>query len=230
MMTQAKQIEPRRLYQQVADQIRALIQSGHFPPASRLPSERDLAQQLGVSRPSLREALIALELDGSVEIRMGSGIYVCPPPERPAFPIRSMGESPTELMQARAAIEGTVVVLACARTTPEGLGALAETLQAMRAAVAAGRKPLELDRQFHVGIAAMSGNTVLVRLVAELFDERHSPISTHLSVRYESSGTWKSALAEHEAIFAALKAADPLQAQAAMRMHLQASTERWIGD
>ncbi len=66
----------RRLYQLVADQLRALIKHGDFEAGDRLPSERELAQQLGVSRPSLREALIALEIEGAVEIRMGSGIYV----------------------------------------------------------------------------------------------------------------------------------------------------------
>lgn len=67
---------PKRLYQQIADQVRHLIQSGPYPAGSRLPPERELAQTLGVSRPSLREALIALEIDGTIEIRMGSGIYV----------------------------------------------------------------------------------------------------------------------------------------------------------
>jgi len=106
-MSQVKPMEPRRLYQHLADRIRDLIHDGAFPPGTRLPAERDLAQQLGVSRPSLREALIALEIDGSVEIRSGSGIYVCMPEERPVRPTRSMGESPSELMDARAAIEGT---------------------------------------------------------------------------------------------------------------------------
>src|SRR6266478_8908593 len=71
-------IEPRRLYRQIADQIRGLIRSGEFPAGSRLPPERDLARQLGVSRPSVREALIALEVAGLVEVRIGSGIYVQP--------------------------------------------------------------------------------------------------------------------------------------------------------
>jgi DNA-binding FadR family transcriptional regulator len=69
-------IEPRRLYRQIADQLRALIAAGEFGLGSRLPPERDLAVQLGVSRPSVREALIALEVEGLVEVRMGSGIYV----------------------------------------------------------------------------------------------------------------------------------------------------------
>ena len=72
-------IEPRRLYRQIADQIRGLIKSGEFPAGSRLPPERDLAKQLGVSRPSVREALIALEVEGLVEVRIGSGIYVLAP-------------------------------------------------------------------------------------------------------------------------------------------------------
>src|SRR3546814_16563839 len=69
-------IEPRRLYRQIADQLRVLIQAGEFPVGARLPPERDLALKLGVSRPSVREALIALEVEGLVEVRMGSGIYV----------------------------------------------------------------------------------------------------------------------------------------------------------
>ena len=76
-------IEPRRLYRQIADQIRALIRTGEFKPGSRLPPERDLAKQLGVSRPSVREALIALEVEGLVEVRIGSGIYVRGRPEAP---------------------------------------------------------------------------------------------------------------------------------------------------
>ena len=69
-------IEPRRLYRQIADQLRLLIESGEFPAGARLPPERDLALKLGVSRPSVREALIALEVEGWVEVRMGSGVYV----------------------------------------------------------------------------------------------------------------------------------------------------------
>ena len=222
--------EPRRLYQQIADQIRMLIQNGQFVAGSRLPAERDLAQQLGVSRPSLREALIALEIDGSVEIRMGSGIYACATSDRPASLIRSMGESPSELMQARLAIEGAVVVLACARITPEGLAALRAELQAMQSDVAEGRSPLEHDRQFHLEIAAQAGNSVLTRIVADLFDERQGLILSQLSIKFDNPETWATALSEHEIIFRALASADPLMAQAAMRFHLQASKERWVGE
>jgi GntR family transcriptional regulator, transcriptional repressor for pyruvate dehydrogenase complex len=229
MSTHFKQVEPRRLYQQIADQIRELVQRGGFETGERLPPERDLAQQLGVSRPSLREALIALDIEGSVEIRSGSGVYICTPPERQAKATAALGESPTELMQARAAFEGSVIVLACANATEAGLAQLHDTLKGMRDAITRRRTPVEHDRRFHVTIAEMSGNTVMTRLVGELFDERHSPISSKISVRFENTRTWHSALKEHAAILRALEAGDPLAAQAAMRSHLKASEERWVG-
>lgn len=221
--------ESRRLYQQVADEIRELIQRGGFEVGTRLPPERDLAQQLGVSRPSLREALIALDIEGSVEIRGGSGVYVNtvqdPPPRRTA----ALGESPTELMQARSAIEGEIVVLACARIDAAALERLRAIVDGMRGEIAARRSPLEFDRRFHLVLAELAGNSVMARLVGDLFDERNSPLSAKISSRYESARTWASALKEHEAIVHALAARDPLSAQAAMRSHLKASEMRWVG-
>lgn len=228
MLDQLKQVDNRRLYQQIADQIRTFIDKGNYTPGARLPPERDLAQQLGVSRPSVREALIALEIEGSVEVRMGAGVYVCSVAQRKPQALATMGESPIELMQARAAIEGTVILLACAKATPESLVALRQILDNMLAAMAQNRSPLVFDRQFHQTIAAMAGNSVLERLVGELFDERHSPIAARLSAHSESGQTWATALQEHEAILRALENRDVLAAQTAVRTHLQASEQRWV--
>ena len=230
-MSVPKTAEPRRLYQQIADQIRELIAKGSFQVGDRLPPERELALLLGVSRPSLREALIALDVQGSVEIRGGSGIYICTQPERTtgkATP--ALGESPRELMQTRSALESAVVILACARGTPEQLKQLRTIVSKMRVETDRNRAPLDLDRRFHMTLAQMSGNSVLAHLIAELFDERHSPISAKLSSRYETPRTWKAALKEHEAILRALDARDPIAAQAAMLAHLRASELRWVGD
>lgn len=221
-------IPERRLYQQIADQIRGLVQNGQFRFGQRLPAERELAQQLGVSRPSLREALIALELDGTVEIRMGSGVYVVPAAERRAAWSGSMGESPAELMQARATIEGAAIVLACARITPEALATLRQTLDAMAIEIEEGRKPVDQDRQFHLTIATHSGNSVIGRIIGDLFDDRHSPLSAQLREHFETPETWSCALAEHEEILTALEARDGLLAQAMMRMHLEESKRRWL--
>ena len=226
-----KPVESRRLYQQIADQIRELIDRGGFEAGTRLPPERDLAQQLGVSRPSLREALIALDVEGRVEVRSGSGVYVSAARPGPA-PGRtvSMGESPSQLMEARSVIEGELVVLACARVTEELQARLRALLKDMETAIERRRARVDLDREFHLTLAEMSGNTVLSRLVGELFDERHSPISAKISSRFESTRTWKAALKEHEAILKAVEARDPIAAQAAMRAHLKASAMRWVGD
>lgn len=230
MPPSSRNVDARRSYQQVADRIRAIIQDGGFGVGSRLPPERELALQLGVSRPSLREALIALEIDGRIEIRMGSGVYVCAQRSAVERGTPALGESAIELMQARAALEGAVITLAAARTTRAGLDRVADSLRAMRREHARGRTPVDADRRFHLSIAEMGGNSVLVRLVGELFDGRHSPISSHLRGRSENVHTWTSALQEHEAVYHALEARDPQAAAAAMFTHLRASQERWLAE
>lgn len=231
MTFQLKPVEPRRLYQQVADQIRDLIDRGGFENGMRLPPERDLALQLGVSRPSLREALIALDVEGRVEVRGGSGVYITATrADRAPGRTAAMGESPTQLMEARSVIEGELLTLACARITPAPLERLREIVKEMEAAIESPRARVELDRQFHIALAEASGNSVLARLVGDLFDERHSPISAKFSSRFDSKHTWRAALNEHQAILKAVEARDPIAAQAAMRAHLSAAATRWIGD
>ncbi|MBJ6133980.1 FadR family transcriptional regulator [Ochrobactrum sp. Q0168] len=220
-------LETRRVYQQIADQIRALIDGGSLTAGSRLPAERELAQQLGISRPSLREALIALEIEGVIEIRSGSGIYVLNPTGS-NLNDQLLGESPTELMQARVLIECGLIAQCAARITEPTLSELDNILDAMTREIDANRKPLEHDRQFHIGLASVVGNSVLTDLVIKLFDERHSPISERMQRHTESPGTWRLAVEEHRAVLIALRAKDPFAAQVAMHAHLAASERRWI--
>lgn len=230
MSTIAKPADSRRLYQQAADQIRTVIKQGDFAPGTRLPPERELALRLGVSRPSLREALIALEIEGWVEVRMSSGVYVCAMPTAEGNEALALGESPTELMQARSVLEGAVITLAAARANRQGLERVRACVDAMRQDVSRGQSPVEADRRFHVAIADLTGNTLLARLVGELFDGRHGPLPSHMSRRAENARTWEVALQEHEAIYRALEAHDPQEAAAAMFSHLRASRERWIDE
>ncbi|GAB7522285.1 FadR/GntR family transcriptional regulator [Paraburkholderia sp. 2C] len=223
--------EPKRLYQSVAAEILALIREGEFPVGERLPPERELALRLGVSRPSLREALIALEIGGRVEIRMGSGVYVRDTgadDESAVGAVGALGDSPSELMQARAAIEGSVAALAAARMTAAMVDRLRRTVDRMRRLAAAGKTPVDADRQFHMLIAEAAGNSVLARFVGELFDSRHDPIAAAMRGHTESAQTWTDAVREHEDILRALQSGDPIAAQTAMRAHLMASEERWI--
>ena len=218
----------RKLYQKIADRLREYIAQGDFKVGSRLPAERDLTQLLGVSRPSLREALIALEIEGSIEIRMGSGVYVAARLQEGGARTVTLGESPNELMQARALIEGEAVVLACLHGKKSDYRYLQDCIDAMRASIEASRPPLADDRKFHHRLATMSGNSALVRIITSLFDERHSPISSHLSEHSENPGTWDAAVIEHEAILRALQCKDVIAAQTAMRQHLLCSEARWM--
>jgi DNA-binding FadR family transcriptional regulator len=230
MLLSAKSPPTRRLYQQVADRIRAFIRDGRLSAGTRLPPERELALQLGVSRPSLREALIALEIDGTVEIRMGSGVYVCSPQAVLEGETPALGESPSERMQVRSMLESSAVTLAAARVGRQQLERVKECLEAMRQDGLSGRTMVENDRRFHLAIAEMTGNSILIRLIGDLFDDRHSPISSHMTERTENPQAWKAAFVEHEAIYLALVARDPQVAAAAMLHHLQASHARWSGE
>ena len=142
-------IEPQRLYRQISDQLRKLIVDGEFAVGSRLPSERELSVQLGVSRPSLREALIALEVEGYIEVRMGSGIYVCAPPmQRELRHDLSGEEGPLELIRAREMIEGEVAYAAAQHGSKQQIAAVEEAYSLMIAHAEAGIDPLEADRLF----------------------------------------------------------------------------------
>jgi GntR family transcriptional repressor for pyruvate dehydrogenase complex len=224
-----KPAETRRLYLQIADKLRTLMRQPDFAPNGRLPSERVLAERLGVSRPSVREALVALELEGRVEIRMGSGVYVCAAAsaatdEGPAQ--GELGESLVDIMGARTVIEGAIAANVAPFAPQKALKALRGLYEKMAREVEAGQVAMGADRAFHLAIAQMSGNEVLVRTVASLFDERHSPLSSKLRDHFENEGTWHAALDEHKDILEALEAHDAIQAQAAMQRHLKASLER----
>src|SRR5262245_47526867 len=125
-------VESRRLYRQIADQISALIDSGEYKRGARLPPERDLAKQLGVSRPSVREALIALEVEGYVEVRVGSGVYVTDN-RRAGEAVASLSEDsgPFELIRARWIIESECAALAAKHATKAQVRAIEEALDAM---------------------------------------------------------------------------------------------------
>lgn len=220
-----QQIEPRRLYRQIADQLRRLIESGEFPVGARLPPERDLAVQLGVSRPSVREALIALEVEGLVEVRMGSGIYACSADATPAGGI--VAATPLDVIRARQVIEGEMAAGAARHSTPALLDALAESIALMEEEAGGGNIPVRGDRMFHLRIAEVSENAVLLRLVAELFDERHNPLFAQFGNHFENAESWAAAIAEHRAVVKAIASGAPDLARAAMCDHLELSHNRF---
>jgi len=218
-------IAPRRLYRQIADQLRALIECGEFAVGMRLPPERDLAMQLGVSRPSVREALIALEVEGLVEVRMGSGIYVRHADPRAAR--RVTAEGPLETIRARQLIESELAAQAARQMKKAQIAGLREAIALMEQEAAAGREPARGDRLFHTRIAEAADNSVLLRVVTELFDERHNPLYEQLGSHFETASTWATAIEEHRAVVEAIAARSPQAARDAMARHLASSHDRF---
>jgi DNA-binding FadR family transcriptional regulator len=221
-------IEPRRLYRQIADQLRTLVERGEYDVGSRLPPERDLAQQLGVSRPSVREALIALEVEGLVEVRMGSGIYVLPIAETPTRHVSA--EGPLETIRARQLIESELAAHAASHMTKAQIAGLRNAQALMQQEVEAGQAPARGDRLFHSRVAEAAENSVLQRVVGELFDERHNPLFEQLGSHFENTRSWTAAIAEHFTVIEAIAARSPQGARAAMAEHLSNSHDRFTAN
>jgi len=214
----------KKLYQQLARSIADGIKGGDYPRGRRLPSERDLAEQFGVSRPTVREAMIALEIQGFVESRHGSGVYVthrAPSLDGGA----DLDIGPFELTEARRAVEGEACALAATSITDAEIAQLEATLHdlANETRGPAGVDPSwaeRADRRFHVLIATATRNSALVSVVEMLWDLRYrSPLCREMLARARASGD-RPRLEEHREIFQALKARDPQAARAAMRDHL----------
>lgn len=208
-----------RLYQYVAERLARAIAAGTYKEGDRLPAERDLAQSYSVSRPTIREAIIALELDGMVEVRIGSGVYVTN-----TEPVRAqvaMDIGAFELTEARLLIEGEVAALAATQITDEELEELETLLDKMDSANRKGAGAGELvDRQFHETIARVTRNSALLQMVEQLWTIRNrSPQCVRLFEKSRSAGN-APVLNEHRAIVEALRTRDANAARAAMRDHL----------
>jgi DNA-binding FadR family transcriptional regulator len=224
-------LEPQRLYRQIAEQLRVLMSDGEFKPGARLPAERDLARQLGVSRPSVREALIALEVEGWVEVRTGSGVFVLDRNAPGRIEIRNKVPDnewgPLELIRARRAIEGEIAALAAAHARRKHLDAMRDGVELMSEDTERGIIPLTGDRTFHIAIAEASGNAVLVDIVNRFWDARRGPLFERLSDYFESAPSWRTAIAEHEAVIEAIRSHDVAGARGAMHNHLDKSHSRF---
>ncbi len=243
-------IEPQRLYRQIADQLGQLIGKGEFAVGARLPAERELAKQLGVSRPSVREALIALEVEGWVEVRTGSGIYVLDRSHHIAInkiavmaintPTRAINEGenallptlkaewgPLELIRARRVVEGETAAIAALQAKRKDIDAMSKALRMMQTEAADGVLPLDGDRAFHTAIVQASGNEVLIDTVQSFWDSRRGPIFERLVGYFETLQSWQAAIAEHSAILEAIQNHDAAAARMAMHAHMDRSHARF---
>ena len=213
-------VEPLRLYRQIAGQIAALIDNGEFASGSRLPAERELAALLGVSRTSVREAIISLEIGGRVEVRVGSGIFVAEPLAA-ELPVDSdEGPSPFDLLAARHLIEGEIAAVAARHAKKADLVVLRKTVERMRDHANDFTRRDAADREFHVRLAAATRNGSLALVVQGLWQQRRGKLWSRIETYFHTQKMREGALLDHTAIIAALEARDADAAREAMHKHI----------
>jgi len=211
-------VEPRRLYRQIAEQIAGLIAAGEFARGARLPAERELATLLGVSRTSVREAIISLEIAGLVEVRVGTGIFVTSGPAASETG-GDNGPGPFELLDARMLVEGEIAALAAANAKAEDVAALRQALARMNAHADDFAIREETDREFHLCIARATGNGSLELVVEGLWNQR-AELWGRIQQHFHTEALAKQTLRDHAAILAAIAAHDGVAARAAMHRHI----------
>jgi DNA-binding FadR family transcriptional regulator len=219
-------VDTQRRYQQVAQHIERMIADQEIVAGERLPAERELANLFGVSRPTIREAMIALEIAGLVEIRTGSGIYVrhhaSPPLEHGAVEKVALvsGPGPFEVLAARLLIEPHVAAEAARKATVANIASIKDIVDQMSDAPD-GRASLELDQRFHVCIAQASQNLMLASIVEEMWNHVFSRMFETMSSMTGLSQTREMDLADHKKILRCIESHSATSSRKAMRNHLE---------
>jgi GntR family transcriptional regulator, transcriptional repressor for pyruvate dehydrogenase complex len=217
-------VERTKLTVSVFDQLLSYVVKGDWRPGDRIPPERDLCQQLGIARTSLREALKAMELVGLLDSRVGDGTFVCPRSEFLSRPLLwaftgTDHEELQEIMEARTIIEESLAGLAATRGSPEQIKEIGNAVQMMRDSIARGDSILEADMAFHLAVSAAAQNGVLLNAVRLLRNLMRQWIYYKLLM----PAIPEIVLKRHVAIYRAIASRKPSAARNAMRLHLEES-------
>ena len=207
-----------RLYMVIAGKLMADLASGKYPLGGKLPAERELSTMYEVSRPVVREAIIALEVRGLVEVKVGSGVYVRAMPDQAQT--GSYNVTAIEITEARLLIEAEAAALAATQISDDELVRLDELVQRIEAENKDPRGTEKADRAFHLAIAKASRNNALLEAVERLWQLRSVSPEAALLHEKARSANIKPVVDEHAAIVGALKARDPAAARNAMRADL----------
>ncbi len=215
-------VATRRRYLHIAESLADTIRSEGMARGSRLPSERELATQFDVSRQTVREALIALEVGGVVEIRLGSGVYVLNPVAGTAALVQEDAPGPFEILEARRVFEGESAALAAERISNEELQKLKALLRQMEISYQE-REPEDIeryDRRFHLAIAEASRNSAIVTTIDWLWTLRsRSEISRFFHKKVRDQGS-KPNLDDHSNILESLTRRDVQGSRERMQSHI----------
>ncbi|MDD5636560.1 MAG: FadR/GntR family transcriptional regulator [Atribacterota bacterium] len=219
-------IKTQKVYVKIVEQIRELIREGKLKPGDRLPSEQELAEQFGISRPSVREAMSALEILGITERRVGKGNFIKDNSLSSTFYEEEIleleqEESPFELLEARKVLETELAGLASQKGSPEDIAAIETALSNMRDALGNIPRMMEMDREFHINIAKAAHNSLLFSVMLNMSDLLKERLWVNMKEK-----TWnlpdypQKYIKEHSAILEAIKSKDEKSARKAMYFHL----------
>jgi GntR family transcriptional repressor for pyruvate dehydrogenase complex len=220
-----RSVNPKKAADLVFEQIRDLIFIGQVKPGDRLPAERSLAETMGVSRPTIREAVARLVNLGLLEHHQGQGTFVREySADHDLNPLKVLvGDadgSPLHLLEVRLGLECNSAVLAARRATEEDIARLKESLQSIRELTDAGQTAYQEDVHFHMRIAYASKNPVQINLMKYFYDLLLLGIRDNLTHLYRNPGNRQAIRSQHEAIFAAIENRDTQAAFDAMRLHI----------
>jgi|26BtaG_2_1085354.scaffolds.fasta_scaffold00158_20 GntR family uxuAB operon transcriptional repressor len=209
-----------RKYLSVAQTLRDMLVAQRWDVGERLPAERALSEELGVPRATIREALIVLEVEGLLEVRHASGIYVCDgmPTARPDLPVDM---SPFELLRARQVLESAIASAAALNVSDEQIDDMRQALDQEERDISDRRGSYEGDKRFHALLAEATQNDALIATMEQLWSLRlASALWNQLHSRIFDDDYRRSWAADHHEILAAIEARDPESARAATWRHL----------
>jgi len=209
----------------IVEQIRDLIKEGKLKPGDKLPPEQILSKEFGTSRPSVREALSALEILGITESRGGKGNFIR---NNLGFPLYEQifkeleeEESPFEILEARKAVETEIVGLSAKKATKEEIDAIKESLNKMKENMTDIPKIMKIDREFHINIARAAHNNLLFSMMIYLADLLNEKLWIKMKEKsWNIPGCPQKYLEEHIEIFNAIKNKDSKDARKRMYDHL----------
>ena len=224
-MSLYKMVKPKRYSDQVFEQLRDLVFRGQLKPGDKLLPERELAQSMGVSRPTVREAINKLVYRGLLEHRQGQGTFVAAPePGQKHNPFNALIDgyeaTPLDLLEVRLGLECNAAVLAARRATPEDIALLEKSFVQMRDKIQQGELGLEEDVAFHMCVAYATKNHVQIHIMRYLYDMLHYGIKESLQHLYEKPANLTDIINQHERVVDAVRRHDTQEAFDAMRIHI----------
>ncbi|CAB5093380.1 hypothetical protein D3OALGA1CA_3335 [Olavius algarvensis associated proteobacterium Delta 3] len=225
MKTPLKPVKPRRISDQVFDQLKELIVRGQLKPGEQLMPERELAETLGVSRTTVRDAISKLVVMRYLEHRQGQGTFVRKPTltngNLLAEAMRFEDATLKDLLEFRKGLECNAAAVAAHRAMDDDIDMLRKTIQDMERAYENGDLGTEADVSFHMAISFASRNPVQIHVMKHFYDYLFYSIRANLTELYKDQGQFDRLLTQHRDVFNAIRAHDPDEAHRAMDRHIQ---------